>query len=191
MLPPTIRTARLLLDAVTAADAASVAEFCSDPELQRYVPVPMPYTRAHAEHYCDVYARSAAEGDGALWAIRWADVPGPLIGVIELKPEPLASAELGFWLGAPHRGGRIMTEAALAVCDRGFAPGGMGLSSILWQAVMGNLASASVARRCGFHFEGMSRSGLTHRGERVDGWCASLLATDPRRPEPGWPEGIR
>lgn len=191
MFPPTIRTPRLVLDGLTPDDAASVAAFCSDPELQGNVPVPVPYTREHADDYCINYTKRSAEGGGALWAIRWADAPGSLRGVVELKPEPLASADLGFWLGAPHRGAGIMTEAAAAVCDWGLSAEGMALMRIFWRAVVGNVGSASVARRCGFHFEGTWRGSLPHRDRRLGGWRGSLLATDARQPASGWPEGVR
>ena len=201
MQPPTLHTARLRLDAVRPDDTPLVAQYCADVELQRYIPVPVPYTREHADDYCVNYARAAAEGEGALWAIRWGDVESGitvadtgaspivegLLGVIELKPEPLGSAELGFWLGAPHRSRGVMSEAARAVCDWALRPDGLELSRIFWRAIAGNIGSASVARSCGFRFEGLWRAALPHRDQRVDAWCATLLATDSRDPKPGWP----
>lgn len=186
MLAPVLLTERLRLDAVRADDAERISMYCSDPELQRYVPVPVPYTSADADDYAVNYARAAADGDGALWAIRWAS-HSDLLGVIELKPEPLASAEIGFWLGAPHRAQGIMTEAARAVRDWSFSLSGLGLGRMFWQAVVGNVGSASVARSCGFRYEGLSRGALVHRGERLDAWRATLLSADSRDPQPGWP----
>jgi RimJ/RimL family protein N-acetyltransferase len=118
-----------------------------------------------------------------LWAMR--DDDRRLLGVIELTPHPLASAELGYWLGAPFRGRGYMTEAARAVVDFGFD--GLGLDQISWCAVVGNAASAVVARRTGFAFEGTRRLALEHRDHRLDGWFGSLLRTDDRAEKPGWP----
>jgi RimJ/RimL family protein N-acetyltransferase len=199
MLTPVLRTTRLLLDAVTADDTTAVFEYCQDSELQRYVPVPVPYTEATAASYTGEYARSAAEGAGVLWAIRQHG-SARLVGVVELVVEPMASAKLGYWLGFPHRGSGIMTEAVTAVIDFAFAPrpdssrvdedlsgGGFGLTRLEWQAVVGNVGSARVAQKVGFHFEGTLRRLLVDRNRRVDGWYASLLATDDRHPQPGWP----
>ena len=129
MQPPTLHTARLRLDAVRPDDTPLVAQYCADVELQRYIPVPVPYTRQHADDYCMNYARAAAEGDTGV--------------------SPIVEGLLG--------------------------------------VIAGNIGSASVARSCGFRFEGLSRAALPHRDQRLDAWCATLLATDSRDPQPGWP----
>lgn len=172
-----LTTARLRLDAVTEADTDDVLAYCSDDELQRFVPVPVPYTAEIAKGYTTDYAKKAPH----LWAIR-EEVR--MLGVIELQPEPAGSAELGYWLGAPHRGRGVMTEAAAAVVEYGF--GALGLQRIHWLAIAGNTASAIVAQRVGFRFEGRRRLSIDHRGSRVDGWYACLLADDDRDPQ-RWP----
>lgn len=190
MITPVLQTERLLLDAVTPADTDAVFELCQDEEVRRWVPVPSPYTRASAEYFTGEYASAAASarpGEAlTLWAIRDAGT-GRFMGVLELNYQPRASARLGFWLGRPFRGAGIMTEAVEAVSEFAFADGGLGIERIEWQAVTGNVASALVARKAGFHFEGTLRGSLVHRDRRVDGWHASLLATDDREQQEGWP----
>jgi RimJ/RimL family protein N-acetyltransferase len=174
MPPRDLTTPRLRLNAVLPSDVDEVFAFCNDPELQAFVPVPVPYTREVAEGYVTSYATAAP----MLWAIRETD-DGPLLGVVELIPSELASAELGYWLGGPHRGRRIMSEAAEAVIEFGFARDGGNLDRISWCAVVGNNGSARIARALGFRYEGMRRRALAHR-ERLDGWFASLLRDDDR-----------
>ncbi len=176
----TLRTAHLVLDAVTAADTQRVFEYCQDEELQGYVPVPLPYTMDTATGYTQGYAPDARW----LWAIR-DRVDGPLLGVIELKPRELESAELGFWLGADHRGRGVMTESAIAVVEFGFTVAG--LEHIDWCAIVGNVPSAMVARNAGFRYEGLRRKSMPQRNVRLDGWFASILRTDDRSPQGGWP----
>ena len=191
MITPTLQTERLLLDAVTPADTDAVFELCQDEEVQRWVPVPTPYTRASAEYFTGEYA---AEGAAAtepstgftLWAIRSGDT-GRLLGALELTNKPLASANLGYWLGRPSRGAGIMTEAVETVVEFAFAEGGLGLERIQWEALVGNTASALVARKAGFHFEGTLRQSLVHQGRRLDGWFGSLLKSDDREQQDGWP----
>jgi RimJ/RimL family protein N-acetyltransferase len=173
-----LTTARYRLDAVTEADTDAVFAYCQNEELQRWVPVPVPYTREAAEGYTTKYAPAAPH----LWAIRSGH---QLLGVVELKAEPARSAELGFWLGAPHRGHGTMTEAVAAVVSHGF--GEVGLERIWWCAVAGNIGSAVVAQRNGFRFEGLRRKAVDHRGVRLDGWFGSLLREDDRVPQAGWP----
>ncbi|WP_165066162.1 GNAT family N-acetyltransferase [Marisediminicola senii] len=185
---PVLRTPRLVLDLVGLQDADAIVQYCQDRELQRAIPVPVPYRHADAVDFVTGFARTAATsahghpGTVALWAIRQH---GAFAGVIELRFEELASATLGFWLGRPWRGAGIMSEALAAVCDHGF--GELGLRRIHWAAVAGNTASAAVAARAGFQFEGVMRQSMVHRDERVDSWEASLLAHDPRTPARGWP----
>ena len=101
--PRELATERLRLDAVVPTDADDVLEYCSDPTLQQFVPVPVPYTRETAEGYTAGYAAKAP----MLWAMRGHD-DDRLLGVIELIPAPLASAELGYWLGSAHRGANLL-----------------------------------------------------------------------------------
>lgn len=182
MIPATLTTARLTLDAVTPGDSDAVFEYCNDTDLQGYVPVPVPYSRHAAASYTEGYAPKAPW----LWAIRLRGHER-LLGVIELKPHELRSAELGYWLGHPHRGQGIMTEAATAVIDFGLSTDGAALTHIDWCAVVGNVGSATVARRIGMRFEGMRRQSLPHRDHRLDAWFASILDTDDRDPQAGWP----
>ena len=185
MKPPLIQSERLTLDAFTPDDAPLVFEYVDDAELQRFIPVPVPYTRPHAEHYVGAYATAAEANPGmALWAVR---ENGELVGALELRIEGTTSGDFGFWVGKPHRGRGIMTEAIGMLAEYSFDPLGLDLQRLTWSAAAENWASATVVRRNGFTFEGTRRLGLEIRERRVDAWVASLLRTDPREPVDGWP----
>ena len=185
MKPAVIESERLVLDALTPDDAEAVFEYCQDEELQRWIPVPQPYTLADAHFFVGPHARTAEAGQTlTIWGIR--DSTG-LVGLIELRFEPLGSATVGFWLGQEHRGKRIMAEALTALVDFAFDPAGLALTRLHWECGVGNIASAKVAQRSGFHFEGVGRRSIVHRDERLDSWEASLLVTDDRQPDGGWP----
>nr|BFF10567.1 hypothetical protein GCM10025699_18700 [Microbacterium flavescens] len=68
--------------------------------------------------------------------------------------------------------------------DWGFDAGGLDLTRIEWRAVVGNVASAKVARALGFQYEGTLRKALANAKYRDDGWIAALLRTDERMPQP-------
>ncbi len=84
-------------------------------------------------------------GDELTWAIRRAD-GDPLLGVIGLRRDH----EIGFWLGAEHRGEALMAEALTAVSEWALGGGVADAQTLLWRANEGNRASAHVARAAGF-----------------------------------------
>jgi RimJ/RimL family protein N-acetyltransferase len=186
MIPATIRSERLTLDSLLASDAEAIYLYCQDAEVQRWLHIPSPYTRPDAEYFATTYAADAAASDTlTLWAIRSDD--RAILGVIELRHEPLGSATVGYWLGREHRGRSVMTEALRALAGYALDPHGLDLERLHWEAFTGNVASAIVARRSGFRFEGTMRLATVHRLRRVDTWHASLLRDDDRTLITDWP----
>jgi RimJ/RimL family protein N-acetyltransferase len=184
--PPLIETERLRLDAITPADTDAVFAYCQDPDVQRWVPIPAPYPRDSAVFFTGEYATKGNGDEFTLWAIRSIS-DSALLGAIEMRHQPLRGGSIGYWLGAPHRGLGLMTEAVEALVEYAFADGGLELDRLEWEAVVGNVASAIVARRAGFRFEGSRRSSSVFRDRRVDTWYAGILRTDDREQQPGWP----
>lgn len=177
--PAALTTPRLFLSIPVSGDVDAIHDACQDPLIQRYTTVPSPYTREDAESFVRLAADGWESGSDHVWAVR-AD--GALVGMVGLHGIKDGAAELGYWTAAAGRGAGRTTEAAHAVVDFAFGP--MRLERLEWQAVVGNLASARVAQKLGFRYEGMRRRGLTGHGPgsngRVDGWLAGLLSTDPR-----------
>lgn len=189
--PVTLAGERVVLSAPTEADIDRIAALCVDPAIAEWTTVPSPYTREHAVGFVTgMVADGWVTGRSHTWAIRVDDV---LVGMIGLNGIADGAAEIGFWLAPEARGTGVMSEAVALVVDHGFAapPAGLGLQRILWRAFAGNHASAAVARRAGFTFEGMSRLGAVHRGQRRDEWLAGLLAGDPRSEKGDWPVETR
>ncbi|GAA3653721.1 GNAT family N-acetyltransferase [Microbacterium marinilacus] len=176
--PVVLHTTRLTLSRPVASDADAIFEVCQDPEIQRYTTVPSPYTREDAETFVGLVSEWWDSGSECVWAIR--DVEG-LAGMIGLHAIKNGAAELGYWLAPAARGRGYVDEAARTVVDFAFGP--LRLERLEWHAVVGNAASARVAQRLGFRFEGVRRKGLAGHGPRVDGWIAGLLSTDPRTPQ--------
>ncbi len=188
--PVELTGARVALSAPAEADVDRVAELCRDPAIAAWTTVPQPYARADAEHFVgEVVADGWATGRSCTWAIR---SPGSrlLLGMVGLDRIADGAAEIGYWMAPGERGRGLMSEAVGLVLDFAFAapPAGLGLRRVEWHAFAGNAASAAVARRAGFRFEGAARLGAVQRGERRDDWQAGLLATDPRRPAGDWPD---
>lgn len=180
MIPAVLVTPRLVLDQPTLTDVTLIAEYCSDPLFETTMNTPWPYERKHAVQFVEAHVPIGWEDEREYtWAIRADD---EFLGVIGYRE---ASRDIGYWLGAPHRGKGYMTEAATAVVDWLFE---RGKHRLQWECLPGNRASASVARKLGFTFTGAGPSALTSRdGSTAQSWHAELAAGDSRAVKEGWP----
>lgn len=188
--PVVLTGSRVVLSVPGVADIDQVAELCTDPSIARWTTVPSPYSRDNAEAFVlDVVPAAWLSGSSCTWAIR-EESDGELIGMIGLDGIRDGEAELGFWLAPDARGRGLMSAAVALVVDHAFAPApsGLDLDRLVWRAFVGNAASASVARRAGFRFEGTRRAGGSQRGVRLDDWQAALLRDDPREQAGDWPD---
>ena len=175
----TLSTQRLLLRPFEAQDIDAVHSACQDPEITRWIPVPYPYEREHAEEFVletsptgwredTMYNFGIFTGDGALVGST---------GLVRLALRgPERQAEIGFWTAREHRGLGYTTEAARAVIDWSFTS--LGVERLEWVAAAGNTSSRGVARSLGFVMEGLQRARVVHRGTRRDAWLGALLPTD-------------
>lgn len=181
MEPVTLRSPRLVLSTPTSDDIDLIAGYCRDPLFERWLATPWPYERADAERFVDELVPSWWTADlEYTWAIRAAEAGAPM-GVIGWRRR----GDVGFWMGAPHRGQGYMAEALEAVAVWAFS---VGAPSVTWECFLGNEASARVARAAGFTFTGLGRVLVPQRdGTTPDGWQAVLRSTDDRTPKTGWP----
>ncbi len=187
--PVVLTGSRVVLSVPGEADLDRVTELCRDPAVAGWTTVPSPYSRADAEDFVlGLVTEAWADGTSCTWAIR-LQPDGQLYGMLGIDGIHDGEAEIGFWLAPEARGQSVMTEAVALAIDFAFAPPqGLGLQRLVWHAFAGNAASAAVARRAGFHFEGTRRLGGTQRGLRLDDWQAALLHDDPRAPAGDWPQ---
>jgi RimJ/RimL family protein N-acetyltransferase len=183
MMPVTLRTPRLVLDQPVAADRDAIVEYCRDPLFETFMTLPWPYQPQHADFFInDVVPTGWASGSELSWSIRESD-GGPLIGALGWRS---VGNDVGYWLGAPHRGRGIMTEALTAVTDYLFTE--FDLAEIRWECVVGNMASARVAEKSGFSYTGEGPTELAFRdGSHPAAWHGILT---PDRSSNGldWPQ---
>jgi len=171
-----LRTERLVLRPLDKSDIDAVVQAASDPVTQRWLPLPRPYTRAHAEGFVGTWAPGQREsGDGIVRALGFGD---KLAGVIDLKRTDwqLREAEMGYWAAPGFRGLGLMTEAVAALAR--WALTEQSFQRIELRAATGNAASARVAVKGGFTYEGVARNaGIVHDG-RVDLAVYSMIPGD-------------
>lgn len=172
MQPVTLTTPRFVLSTPRASDVDAVFAACTDPELQRFVPVPVPYEREHAEGFVlgmvPAWWRDDVE---YVFGIR-ETADAPLIGVVSWQRE---LGHVGYWLDAAHRGRGVMTEALHALVDWVFTHD---VDELRWEASAGNVGSAVVAQRVGFRWDGVAPISAVRPGEDPTGWRAVLRRAD-------------
>lgn len=185
MQPVTLTTDRLRLEIPTLDLAPDVTRICQDPDIQRWTTVPSNYTMGDATTYLS-RAGEVWEKDCPLWAIFLGD---RFIGVVDLFL-PVGEGkrtEVGFWIDPEVRGNGYMTEAVNAVIDLAFAEGSYAVG---WACLVEgrdiNWASAKVAWKAGFQFEGIRRGATFEDGEPKDHLIATIMKDDPREPHTAW-----
>jgi RimJ/RimL family protein N-acetyltransferase len=172
-LPRVLTTGRLSLRPWRLDDVDAVMRYASLPEWAEFLPVPQPYTRAHAEEFVAGQRLCSWKGTGA-WALCVRDHAAPRLvaddvpeGGVDLARDTDHRASLGFAL-APARWGRgYIVEAARAVIDAGFRcwPD---LQRIYAFADARNTRSRRVLEKLGLREEGVLRGHHCHRGVLVN-----------------------
>lgn len=180
MKPVDLRTERLVLDQPTLDDVELTTEYCQDPVFEKYLSTPWPYRREDAERFLGEIVPASWRNDTEYtWAIR---IDGEFAGLIGFRTP---YRDLGYWLGAPHRGAGIVPEALGAVLDWVFS---WSEGDVLWECFLGNEASATAARKAGFSYRGQGASLVASRdGEHPLAEKASIAKADSRDEKPGWP----
>ncbi|MCW2802040.1 MAG: hypothetical protein QOF52_373 [Propionibacteriaceae bacterium] len=187
-VPALVDTDRgITLRAHGESDLDGVVEQCNDAATQRWTTVPIRpggYTLTDARDFALRFVPQAWEaGRTQLWAIEAPVGSGRrFCGSIDLRLGADNEAEVGFGLHPAARGRSIMSTALRMVRDHAFDS--VGVQVLRWRAQVGNWGSRRVAAAAGFRFDGTVRGLLVHRGERLDGWLATMTAADPRAPLP-------
>ncbi|MCA5893515.1 GNAT family N-acetyltransferase [Isoptericola sp. NEAU-Y5] len=209
MEPFVLATDRFRLSVPTPADVDRIAQVCADPEVARWVTVPVPYTRTDAEEFVNGFVPDGwSAGTAFTWAVRAPGAEdsaedsaddsaeggvedGPVLGMVGMTrqgaPGTELSGELGFWCAPDARGRGVITDASRVVVDWALDPEGLGLSVVRWRANVGNWPSRRVAWKLGFRHEGTLRRFGAQRGVLQDSWVASAVPEDPREPNEPWP----
>ncbi len=125
-------------------------------------------------------ARANIERSEKAWADGWGGVfrvvvDGHVVGGVNLHFVDSAVGELSYFLRASARGRGLATRAVLLAADWGFRE--HGLMRVFLRADPANAASAALAERAGFRYEGTERESAVYpdTGRRFDSRVYSLL----------------
>ncbi|MBI2762419.1 MAG: GNAT family N-acetyltransferase [Chloroflexi bacterium] len=137
-------------------DAPAVQAACSDPLVQRFIPVPIPYTIEHANEFLETRRRGWALDDAEkAFAIEDA-ASGQVIGAISRHRPEGHRVSFGYWLAPWGRGRGAMTHALRLITDWTLETAGFLRLEV--STDIDNDASGAVALRAGFEHEGTRRA---------------------------------
>lgn len=174
-----IRTARLTLRPLDAADADALFAIFSDPQVMRYWSSPPWTTRDQAHAFIERDRSGFESGAHLRLGIARTD-DGALLGQCTLFSihAGCRRAEVGYGLGRPHWGQGYVHEALLALLNYGFEQ--LNLNRVEADVDPRNTASAKVLERLGFRKEGHLHERWIVAGEVSDSALYGLLRK-------GWP----
>ncbi|WP_084076778.1 GNAT family N-acetyltransferase [Demequina sp. NBRC 110057] len=154
-IPPRLETARLTIRAYEPSDAAALHALvlANVGRLRPFIPwaAREPLTLDERRALLEDYANSFAAGENFRFAIQ-ERASGEMIGGVSLHTRVGPDAlEIGYWIGAEHEGGGLVSEAVSAVSREALEAGAARVE--IWCTPQ-NSRSAAVAARCGFTFDG-------------------------------------
>jgi RimJ/RimL family protein N-acetyltransferase len=189
MTAPTVTDGVVTLRGHRPEDVDEIYLQGTDPVMQQWTTVPVPYERANAVMFAtEIMPQGWRDPAGAKgFAIEALDGGRPrFAGTVDFRPDLAGGAEVGFGLAPWARGRGVMARALRLGLVWAFDA--LALDVVHWRANVGNWPSRRVAWACGFRFDATVRAVLAQRGERIDGWMASLLRDEPMTPRGRWLE---
>ena len=142
-LPLRIETPRLVLRAPMRGDVPDLVKLADNKRIYEVLArLPNPYTRADGIAFVEIFAQRPDERPYAI------TLDDHFIGVVGLTFYPEGPPELGYWLGEPHWGKGIMSEAVKALLEAAFATGLY--PRLKARALASNAGSLRVLDKAGF-----------------------------------------
>lgn len=164
-----IRTDRLLLRPLTAADTDDVYGYQSDAEVVRYLPWPVRTFEESREHTLTRagFTRLENDNDALILGVELLGddgEPGPLIGDLSVFLDSAANAqiEIGWVFHADHQRKGYATEAARALLEMVFLE--IGAHRVLARLDPHNTASVALCQRLGMRQEAYFRESEIFKG---------------------------
>lgn len=172
-----LETDRLILRAPRWSDADAITRLIGNYNVSKTLSrVPYPYSDEDAKNWLAGRLDVESPPDDHVFALQLKDGPDHLVGVVGVHPERESSAfdgttaEIGYWLGEPWWGQRLMSEASRAVVTYCFDI--IGLEEIVAGYLDGNEGSKRILEGLGFKGCGVEKRGSLALGKEVD--CAML-----------------
>ncbi|EFO32951.1 acetyltransferase [Roseibium sp. TrichSKD4] len=160
-----IKTQRLVLRQPRASDIQMIAQHLGDYEVAKMLArVPYPYDLETGRQRLQKIIEWWEKPSSAPELVFHVDHKGQMIGSVSFKALH-ETPEIGYWLGRPHWGQGMMSEAVAAAIDWLFQT--TDHEMVLGTAMEENTNSLNVLTKCGFEAIGRSASMSLARGDYV------------------------
>lgn len=155
-LPHRIETPRLVLRAPIRGDVTDLVKLADNRKIYEVLArLPNPYTRADGIAFVEIFAQRPDERP---YAITLND---QFVGVVGFSYHTGEPPEIGYWLGEPHWGKGIMSEAVKALIEAAFAT--RLYPRLKARALKTNAGSLNVLEKAGFKRLGEGPDPIAHR----------------------------
>lgn len=158
-----LETRRLWLRWPRQADAAAITRLAGEKVVADMTGViPHPYPPGEGERFVLSSRQANSDGRRLTMAITPRSKPNQLIGMVGIRCDVPTAPSLGYWLGSPHWGAGLATEAARSLIDAYFAYTD-GKELVASVRVI-NPESRRVLEKCGFAAVGSGLESFPARG---------------------------
>ncbi len=143
-----IETRRLWLRWPTARDVEAIVRLAGDEAVAGMTTrIPHPLDRETVEAFLLDVRCANTLGTGLTLALAQHAAPTRLIGIVGIVRDSAEAPHLGYWLGRPHQGAGLMSEAAVALVHAFFAYAGG--TCLIAEARLDNATSRRVLEKVG------------------------------------------
>jgi RimJ/RimL family protein N-acetyltransferase len=143
-----ITTVRLVLRSPEPKDAKPFAEMANNMAIASQMSsLPHPYSEKNAEGWI-AEVQTNTEPNKVSFVVTLKD--GTIAGAVGVRPSASGESEMSYFLGEPHWGNGLATEAAQAIIDHAFAV--LDIERIIGRCGAANRGSRRVLEKCGFQF---------------------------------------
>lgn len=159
---------RVCLRRIRLSDVPAIHALARHREVSRWTTnIPHPLSIEQTTTFVRRQARQIGKDQGYHFAIieRKTDELAGLVGLFDVEREN-NTAEIGYWLGVPHWGKGLMTEAVGLILDFAFTQAK--LFRVFGTVFEGNPGSQQVMRKNGMVREGTFRKMMKRYGKRHD-----------------------
>ncbi len=166
----------VLLRPLAMGDADLIREYAGAPEIAARTMVPHPYPPEAALEFWRATAGWWRRGEACVFAVVERQ-SGSFAGCMGMHPtQAHRRAEVGFWIGKPHWGRGLATEALKRLIQFGFDE--LNLNRIAAGHFSENAASGRVMQKAGMRLEGTRRGEVLHRDGYKDLVWRAILRED-------------
>lgn len=168
-----IETRRLWLRWPNARDAEAIVRLAGDAAVAGMTArIPHPLDRATVDAFLIDVRRANTLGAGLTLALAQRAAPTRLIGIVGIACESAEAPHLGYWLGRPHQGAGLMSEATASLVHAFFAYAGG--TCLVAEARLDNPASRRVLEKAGLRETDRRVRDVPLRGGEVAVACFRL-----------------